>query len=47
MLRTERDLLAQDQLKVLLNAANRCVANDRRELRVAKARLKRSDHQMP
>jgi hypothetical protein len=47
ILRIERDLLAQEQRRVLLNGASRSIANERQELRTVKTRLKRSRHQMP
>ena len=41
MLQLERDLVAQGQLRTLLNAADETVADRRRELRNLKARFAR------
>ena len=41
MLQIERDLLAQAQLRALLTAADKNVADNREKLRSAKARVKR------
>jgi hypothetical protein len=44
LLQIERDLVAQAQLRTLLTAADKAVAEDRQELRAAKARIKRTRH---
>jgi hypothetical protein len=44
ILRIERDLVAQAQLRTLLRFADKAVANDRQELRTIKTRIKRTRH---
>jgi hypothetical protein len=44
LLQIERDLVTQSQLKTLLTAADKAVAEDRQELRAVKARIKRTRH---
>lgn len=44
LLQFERDLVAQAQLRTLLTAAEKAVAEDRQELRAVKARIKRTRH---
>ena len=42
ILQTQRDLVAQTQLRTLLAVAEKTVAEDRRQLRAFKARIKRT-----
>jgi hypothetical protein len=52
LLKVERDLLTEAQLKALLTVAKATVADDRQSLQVVKARIKHAGlrsrhHQMP
>lgn len=42
ILKTERDLLTEEQLRALLTVAEATVADDRKTLRTIKARIKRA-----
>ncbi len=42
LLQTQRDLVAQTQLRTLLTVAEKAVAEDRQQLRAFKARIKRT-----